>query len=149
MDIGESYPVNLADKQVIIPGTGQDPVDLTAARDLATALALLVKATTWEPYTYISGVKTCWNELAELVQQHYPDTNIKHLGLGQILDTIQKSEDEDEILAAQYQMFAPLRAGSLDPVKVEEHRRKYFPGVNFRSPKELIIAAKCDGSVIV
>ncbi|KAL4932877.1 uncharacterized protein BDV17DRAFT_279229 [Aspergillus undulatus] len=73
MDAGEAFPIDLASKKIVIPGTGNDPVDVTAARDLATALALLVNAPSWEPYTYISGEKTSWNKLAELVQQRYHD----------------------------------------------------------------------------
>jgi nucleoside-diphosphate-sugar epimerase len=149
-DIGEAFPIDLSSKTIIIPGTGNDLFDVTAARDLAKALALLVKAPSWEQYIYISGEQTCFNDLARLVQQRYPGmSNIQHTGLGQILDTIQSSTDEAEVLLAHYKIVAPLGGGSFDPRKVEAQRQKYFSGMAFRTPKQLIEGVERDPNVIV
>ncbi|KAB8069781.1 hypothetical protein BDV29DRAFT_198409 [Aspergillus leporis] len=149
-DIGEAFPIDLGNKRIIIPGTGRDPVEVTAARDLAAALALLAKVPSWEPYVYVSGTKTCWNELASLVQRRYPDMrDVQHVGLGKILDTIQTSTDEMEVLVSHYMLFTPLGAGSFDPVKVEAHRRKFFPGLVFRSPEQLIDEVEKNGDKVV
>ncbi|KAL2813826.1 hypothetical protein BJX63DRAFT_442710 [Aspergillus granulosus] len=138
MDAGEAFPIDLTAKKIAIPGTGNDPVDITAARDLATALALLANEPSWEPYIYISGEKTSWNKLAELVQQHYHDvTDVQHIGLGQILQTIQTSEDEIEVLISHYKLV------------VQAHRKKFFPGMIFRKPQDLIDAAKEYPTIIV
>ncbi|KAF7585970.1 hypothetical protein BBP40_009761 [Aspergillus hancockii] len=138
-DIGEAFPIDLENKRVVIPGTGKDSVDVTTARDVAAALAVLAKTPSWEPYVYVSGSKTCWNDLANLVQRRYPDVrDVRHVGLGKILDKIQTSTDEMEVLISHYMLFTPLGAGSFDPVKVEAHRRKYFSGLVFRSPEQLL-----------
>lgn len=138
-DPGPAFPVDLTAKCVIIPGTGNDPIDLTAARDLAAGLAMLANAPAWETHTYMSGAKTCWNDVAKLVQQYYPQVDkVQRLGLGQILHTIQTSEDEEEVLISHYQMFTPLGAGSFSPDLVERDRRKFFTGLKFRTPEELI-----------
>jgi nucleoside-diphosphate-sugar epimerase len=149
-DAGEAFPVDITAKKIAIPGTGNDLVDVTAARDLATALALLVNAPSWEPYIYISGEKTTWNKLAELVQQRYHDvTDVQHIGLGQILQTIQTSADEIEVLIAHYKLVVPLQTASLPPEKVQAHRKKFFPGMTFRKPHDLIDAVKERPAIIV
>lgn len=150
MDAGEAFPIDITSKKIIIPGTGNDPVDVTAARDLARALALLVSQSSWEPHTYISGEKTTWNELAMLVQQHYAEMqDAQHIGLGQILHTIQTSDDEIEVLISHYKLVVPLQACSLDPKNVEAHRQKFFPGMVFRKPHQLIEEARQNPSGIV
>lgn len=141
-DAGPAFPVDLSANRIIIPGIGNDLIDVTAARDLAAALAMLAVAPKWETYTYISGVQTCWNDLAKLVQRYYPHIDqVQRLGLGQILDTIQTSEDEVKILVAHYQMFTPLGAGSFSSDLVERDRRKFFSGFKFRTPEQLVIEA--------
>ncbi|KAE8419975.1 hypothetical protein BDV36DRAFT_250304 [Aspergillus pseudocaelatus] len=149
-DAGEAFPIDITSKKITIPGTGDDPVDVTAARDLARALALLISKSSWEPYTYISGEKTTWNELAKLVQQQYVEMkDIQHIGLGQILHTIQSSNNEVEVLMSHYKLIVPLRACSLDPKKVEAHRQKFFSSMTFRKPRELIEEAFQDPNRIV
>lgn len=76
-------------------------------------------------------------------------TEVKRIGLGHILDTIQTSTDEIELLISHYQIFTPLRAGSLDPEMVQRHRRKFFAGLNFRTPEQLINEAFSNGDTIV
>ncbi|OQE87094.1 hypothetical protein PENNAL_c0020G02756 [Penicillium nalgiovense] len=131
-DAGPAFPIDLRANQIIIPGIGNDPVDVTSARDLAVVLAMLANAPSWEPY------------------QRYPSvTEVKRIGLGHILDTIQTSTDEIELLISHYQIFMPLRAGSLDPEMVQRHRRKFFAGLNFRTPEQLINEAFSNGDTIV
>ncbi|KAB8275967.1 hypothetical protein BDV30DRAFT_247108 [Aspergillus minisclerotigenes] len=134
MDIGEGFPIDTIRNRIVIPRTGKDAVDLTATRDFATALTLLANAPVWEPYVYVSGAKTCWNDLAQLVQKRYPAMReVKRVGLAQILGTMQNSTDQEELLLAHYQIFVPLGAVSFDPDKVEADRRKFFAGLDFRS----------------
>ncbi|KAK2798360.1 hypothetical protein FQN51_007760 [Onygenales sp. PD_10] len=149
-DIGETFAVNITDKKIDIPGTGKEVLDVTVARDLAKSLALLAEAPSWEPYTYISGEKTCWNDLANLVQQRWPGAwDVKYTGLGKILDTIQTSTDEEEILNCHYKLFVPLGAGHLDQKKVEAHRQKFFPGLQFRTTREIIDEVQKNPDVVV
>ena len=147
---GPAFPIDLEANRIVIPGTGNDSVDVTAARDLAVALAMLANAPAWERYIYISGEKITRNNLSRLVQERYPTVkDVKRIGLGQILDTIQTSTDEVEVLLAHYQMFTPLRAGSSDPEIVQRHRRKSFASLDFRTPEYFINEAFLNSDTIV
>ncbi|KAE8345022.1 hypothetical protein BDV24DRAFT_148464 [Aspergillus arachidicola] len=127
MNIGEGFPIDAIRNRIVIPGTGKDAVDVTATRDLAT------------PYVYVSGTKTCWNDLAQLVQKRYPA----------IREVKRNSTDQEELLLAHYQTFVPLGAVSFDPGKVEAHRRKFFAGLQFRSPGQLIDEVEEDPDKVV
>ena len=118
---------------------GKDAVDVTSTRDLAIALALLAIAPVWKPYVYVSGTKRCWNDLALLIQERYPAMREgKRVGSAQIPGTIQNSTDEEELLLAHYQIYVPLGAVSLDPEKVEAHRRKFFDEVEEYTDKVVL-----------
>ncbi|KAE8316094.1 hypothetical protein BDV41DRAFT_585792 [Aspergillus transmontanensis] len=127
MNIGEGFPIDTIRNRIVIPGTGKDAVDVTATRDLATALALL------------ANTPTCWNDLAQLVQKRYLA----------IREVKRNSIDQEEFLLAHYQIFVPLGAVSFDPDKVEAHRRKFFAGLQFRSPGQLIDEVEEDPDKVV
>ncbi|KAE8333956.1 hypothetical protein BDV39DRAFT_211988 [Aspergillus sergii] len=59
------------------------------------------------------------------------------------------STDQEELLLAHYQIFVPLGAVSFDPDKVEAHRRKFFAGLQFRSPGQLIDEVEEDPDKVV
>ncbi|EXJ53488.1 uncharacterized protein A1O5_13264 [Cladophialophora psammophila CBS 110553] len=60
-DIGEAFPLNIATKTVVIPGTGRELLDFVSARDASKGIGALLKAPqgSWEPYTYLSGCSLC------------------------------------------------------------------------------------------
>ncbi|KAH7139887.1 hypothetical protein B0J13DRAFT_609063 [Dactylonectria estremocensis] len=113
-DIGEAFPINLAENKILIPGSGKEAVNITWARDVAKALSALVSAPTWEPYTYITGEQTCWNDVANIIRQRYgPGMQTEHRTLYQLLETLKESKDETALLIAEYQIFSVARAGAL------------------------------------
>ncbi|KAL6230337.1 hypothetical protein BDW75DRAFT_74537 [Aspergillus navahoensis] len=99
-DIGDSFPVNLADGRMVIPGTGREAVDFTAAGDLARGIAALVNAPsgTWERYIYLSGEQTTLQNLGEQVRKKYPDVkfDVQHLSLRELVNVVRDTKDEGE-----------------------------------------------------
>ena len=137
-DIGEFHPINWADvdNKIVIPGTGNEPVDFTWARDVVRGLASLVKAPpgSWEPYTFMSGERSCWNVTAKIIQQKYrPDSPIEHLSLHTVAEMIKIPKDENTLILADYYLLSISQACANPSDKVQAHKEKYFPGVRFRT----------------
>lgn len=135
-DIGELHPINWADDKIVIPGTGNEPIDFTWARDVVRGLASLVKAPTgsWEPYTFMSGEHSCWNDSTKLFKLKYrPNISIEHLSLHIVAEMIEKAQDENVLMLTDYYLVSISRAMGIPPDKVQEHRQKYFQGVFFRT----------------
>ncbi|QKX58563.1 uncharacterized protein TRUGW13939_05688 [Talaromyces rugulosus] len=139
-DIGECHPVNWADGQkIVIPGTGNEPVDFTWARDAAKGLSSLVKTPpgSWEPYTFMSGERSCWNDAAMLIKQkHLPNITIKHISLHTVVEMIKASKDEDTMILADYYLLSISQACAIPLEKAQAQKEKYFPSVRFRTLRE-------------
>ncbi|RDA82873.1 hypothetical protein CP532_0397 [Ophiocordyceps camponoti-leonardi (nom. inval.)] len=144
-DYGDFCPVNLTGGTIVIPGSGTEKIDLTWARDVAKALAKLVTAPVWEPYTFISGEHTCWNDVASLVRKRYPEVKVEHQSLYKIVEKLKTTlssssssskvdaDDDDTMLLVDHQLWSISQACSLPPEKVKAQREELFPGVHFRS----------------
>nr|AQV04222.1 SwnR [Chaetothyriaceae sp.] len=141
-DIGVFHPTNWGGSdKIVVPGTGAEPVDFTWARDVVRGLASLVKAPrgSWEPYTFMSGERSCWNDTAELFRRKYrPDTPIEHVSLRTVAEMIRtaKADDEDTLTLADYYLLSISQACGNPPDKVRRHREKYFPDIRFRTVQE-------------
>ncbi|KAK2836989.1 hypothetical protein FQN49_006520 [Arthroderma sp. PD_2] len=141
-DIGKFHPINWGEDKIVIPGTGNEPVDFTWARDVARGLALLVKAPpgSWEPYTFMSGERSCWNDAAKLIKQKYrPNIPIEHLSLHTVAEMIKTAKDENTLILADYYLLSISQACAIPPGKVQSHKEKYFPGVRFRTLRDGLI----------
>ena len=151
-DIGEFHPMNWVDAKIVIPGAGNEPVDFTWARDVARGLASLVKAPpgSWESYTFMSGERSCWNDIAKLIKQKYhPDIPIEHRSLHTVAEMIKKAEDENTLILADYYLLSISQACANPPDKVQAHRKKYFPGVSFQTLQDgLSQYDKCPNSIL-
>ncbi|CAG7932849.1 unnamed protein product [Penicillium olsonii] len=146
-DIGPAFPIDLANRKIIIPGTGKEPIHVTSARDLAKALVLLLESRNWETYTYISGEKTCWADVADIVTKKYSGFSVSHKSQAE-LEKI-AGEDGDDRVVAEYQLFSIIGAACFDETKLQEQREKYFKGLHFRSVGEILEAAETDRRNIV
>lgn len=138
-DIDEFHPVDRTNGKIVIPGTGDEPVDFTWARDVARGLASLVNASpgSWESYTFMSGERSCWNDVVKLVQQNYhPDIKIQHMSLYAVVEMVKAAEDENTLILADYYLLAISQACALPLSKVQAHREKYFPEIQFRTVQE-------------
>ncbi|KAH7114612.1 hypothetical protein EDB81DRAFT_822345 [Dactylonectria macrodidyma] len=148
-DIGDAVPVNLADGRIVIPGTGKEPVDATWVRDVATALASLVDAPAWEPYTFVSGERTCWHDVAKVIKERNPSLTMQHKSLYDLTEIIRTSKDEDLLLEVDQQIYSLSYASSMPQDKVQAHRQKYFPGVRFRTLQDGLAEFDGDVNIIV
>ncbi|KPM42086.1 hypothetical protein AK830_g4483 [Neonectria ditissima] len=135
-DIGNFHPVNWLDSKIVIPGTGHEPVDFTWARDVVQGLESLIKAPpgSWEPYTFMSGERSCWNDAAELIKQNYClDFPIQHLSLHTIAEMMKTAKDEETQMLMDYYLLSISQACAIPSERVRVHREKYFPAVCFRT----------------
>ena len=151
-DIGEFHPINWVDDKIVIPGTGNEPVDFTWARDVVRGLASLVKAPpgSWEPYTFMSGERSCWNDTAKIVQQKYrPDSPIEHRSLHTVAEMMKAAKDENTLILADYYLLSISQACANPSDKVQAHREKFFPGVRFRTLQDgLSQVDECPDSIL-
>ncbi|KAJ6444839.1 NADH(P)-binding domain-containing protein [Purpureocillium lavendulum] len=133
-DIGDAHPVDLSKRTMVIPGTGNEPINFTWARDIAKALAHLVGVPGWEPHTYISGERSCWNKVAALLEEAYQiDLKTTHVSLYEITESVRTAKDENSLFLADHHLFSISHASSLPEAKVTAHREKYFRGIRFRT----------------
>lgn len=138
-NIGKFHPMNWEDGKIVIPGTGNEPVDFTWARDVARGLASLVNTPSgsWEAYTFMSGERSCWNDTVKLIKQkYYPEIPIEHRSLHTVVEMIKEAKSEDTLILADYYLLSISQACANPSEKVLAHKTKYFPSVNFRSLRD-------------
>ncbi|KXH65060.1 hypothetical protein CSAL01_03956 [Colletotrichum salicis] len=150
-DGGDAIPVNVAGQSMLIPGTGNEPLNMTAVRDVTRAVGKLLFAQSWERYTYISGGKATWNEVVPLMKETYPQMSVKYRSLAEYIENIVANPDPngEERIISEYGIFSASRAGDLPIDKVAAHREKHFSGIKFRGPRELLAEVEKDLEVIV
>ncbi|KAA8649952.1 hypothetical protein EYZ11_001004 [Aspergillus tanneri] len=152
-DIGDAFPVNLAEKRMVIPGSGKELVTITAARDMTRAIVALLQAPagSWEPFTYVSGEKTTWRQVAEQVRVKYPHIQfeVQYISLTQLITAVCEATTDEARFYAEYSIFSVSNAANFDTVKVEAQRGKYFKDINFRNVQELLDEADKNPEVVL
>ncbi|KAH7374516.1 hypothetical protein B0T11DRAFT_219198 [Plectosphaerella cucumerina] len=148
-DPGDASPINLTTKTITIPGSGKEQLDITPVRDVVKALAKLVQAPKWERYTYVSGEKTTWNEIADLLQEQHGKMTVQYHSLYQLIEDIVQAKDEEARIIAEYGIFSASGAGSLPPAKVAAQRESLFKGIRFRTARDLLEEIERNPDVIV
>ncbi|KAK1636120.1 hypothetical protein BDP81DRAFT_33795 [Colletotrichum phormii] len=150
-DGGDAIPVNVTGESMLIPGTGNEPLDMTAVRDVVRAVGKLLFAQSWERSTYVSGGKATWNDVVPLMKEKYPQMSVKYRSLAEYIEDIVANPDPngEERIIAEYGIFSASHAGDLPVDKVAAHREKYFSGIKFRGPSELLAEVEKDPEVVV
>ena len=149
-DIGQFHPVDLGAKSIRIPGTGEEPIGFTAARDVAKAVAqLFATSTEWEDTTYVCGETTTWNRLTEKLVAAGLVDQVVHRSLATVVSDIEAAKSEDDVLAAKYELWSVSGAGSLPKDKVLSQKKKYFSNVHFRGIDEFLQEGYQDSQSIV
>lgn len=139
-DIGPYFPVDFHTNTMKIPGTGNERIEFTAARDYAKAVAaLFATSTPWDKITYIGGDLITWNELAKLMEKHGHKFEVSYRPFELLQKQIAEAKTEDEVIAAQYEDWSVSGAGFLPQDKLKEQAEKYFKGVHFRSVEEFLV----------
>jgi uncharacterized protein YbjT (DUF2867 family) len=150
-DIGDAFPINLAEKRMVIPGTGGEKVDWISARDLARGIVSLVKVPMgeWGRYVYLSGERMSCDRLAAVVKEKYPDVEFdrQYLSLRVLVNAVRDAKDDFERIEAEYKIVIPSGSGGFEEGVVEQDRERYFKDVKFRTVKE-VLDAGCQGVIV-
>ena len=145
-DIGDYHPVNLDNKTMIIPGTGDELIALTSIRDACRALVRLFDFDKWDAIIYVCGETTTWNKVAALMSERIPALKVSHRSQQDLQKQIDDAESEEKVIAAQYDMWSISGAGFLPQEKLKSQQQKYFHGLKFRTVEEFLSDAdKADG----
>lgn len=147
-EIGPYHPIDWAAGTMAIPGTGDEKITFTLARDMAKAVAALISQEGWDAVTYVSGETSSWNGAAKLLERHGKVLKISYRPKA-LLEKAIASGSEDESLVAQFEMWSVSGGAYVPQEKVERQRKNYFSEVKFRSIEDLVTAADGDKSLIV
>ncbi|KAI5898200.1 NAD(P)-binding protein [Schizophyllum commune H4-8] len=143
------WPLDLKTGRVLVPGTGEEPIGLTAARDVARAAVKLVDASAWDPITYVCGENTTWNKLIRDVEEFYKRKfDVSYLSIDEIktaLEVHKNDEDPSALWKAYMDEWNYTGASALPWDKVESQRRRFFRDIKFRTVRELLEDAHADG----
>jgi nucleoside-diphosphate-sugar epimerase len=137
-DIGYFHPVDLGEKTLKIPGTGNEPIAFTAARDCARAIAQLVTKDDWEETTYIAGETTTWNAINEKLAGRGLHLTTIYRPVAELERIVAAAESEDTVIAAQYDLWSTSGAGELPREKLLKQATKFFQGVKIRTVDEFL-----------
>lgn len=149
-DIDDFHPVNFKMNTMTIPGTGEEPISFTAARDTAKAIAKLIDQNNWEPTTFVCGETATWNSVAKLLSKYGKALDMRYVPLQELQATIAEGNPgHDDVIAAQYAEFSLTGGAVLPQEKVECQKQKFFNGLKIRSLEDLVRKAKENPGVIV
>lgn len=142
-DIGDCHPVDFVKQTMIIPGTGDEPITCTAARDMCKAIAMLYGLREWPSITYLSGQATSWNEVKNILQEHGHKLNVTYRSVDSLETAVRESgSEEDDILVAQFGLWSTSGATRVPQAKCAEQQKRLFSDIRFRSIRELLNATQ-------
>ncbi|KAJ8612053.1 hypothetical protein MRB53_037604 [Persea americana] len=139
-DIGPWYPIQFPKGKMIIPGTGDEKFATTCVRDVAKALAVLVKAEKWEKTIYIQGEETTFNKILQLLQKRGKKLDVSYVSVAEYEKMLANAAPDDfqTITLAQFGLWTPSGDLQLDQKKVKHHKERYFKELHFLSQGELL-----------
>ncbi|KAK7212662.1 hypothetical protein V2G26_019840 [Clonostachys chloroleuca] len=148
-DMREGSLINYNVKEILVPNSLTDTIDMTSARDVIRGLAALVRAPEWDQFTFMSGEKTSWENIAKLIHRRHPDFVARVKTLNQIIDLLAPGNSDDDILFAQLLLYSASGAATCPEQAVSQQRKKLFGTVTFRSLEDLLSAVEQDPQIIV
>lgn len=137
-DIDDFHPVNFKTGIITIPGTGNEPIGMTSARDGVKAVVKLFSEEKWESVTYVRGEDTTWNEVKDLLISKQNNFKVVYVSVEDLNKTIEKSKDEDAVFVAQFGMWSASGSTRVPAAKAAEQKKTYFKDVRFRDVRDLI-----------
>ncbi|KIM92610.1 hypothetical protein OIDMADRAFT_36481 [Oidiodendron maius Zn] len=143
-DIGEYHPINLSENTFKIPGTGEEPIGFTSARDAARAIVRLMSYDEWEPIIYVCGETATWNKVKDIIIKRGGNPLVSYRPKEMVQRQIDDAESYDKVTSAQYEMWSISGAGLLPQEKLDKQRAKYFDGLKFRTIEEFLDDADCE-----
>lgn len=154
VDIGTLHPLDHNTNTMTIPGEGNTPITMVAARDVAKAVAyIMASETKWRSIIHIQGDIISWLDMAELVKKSgvIPDLTVQFEDLAPLQKAFSTFEPSalDERIEALIKLFGPLGAATFDAAEVEKDCLDYYPEFKLRKVSELTAAVIADPEVIV
>jgi len=144
-DIGENHPVDLTAGTMRIPGTGDEKVAFTPVRDAAKAIVRLFEFRDWDPIIYVCGETTTWNTVAEKMKGRVSGLKIIYRSKEVLEKQVADAGSDEEVIAAQYEIWSISGAGFLPQEKLARQQEKYFNGLKFRTIDEFLADADKEG----
>lgn len=143
-DIDEFHPVDFKKGRIEVPGTGEEGISMTSAKDVAGAVVRLFESgERWEEMVFVCGETTCWNAVGEVLRDEGWELEVGYEGVEELERTVREGKEEDEeVLVAQFGLWSASGATEVPGEKVMEHREKYFKGLEFRGVRQLIREGK-------
>lgn len=129
----EGSLIDFDKEEFLIPGSLQDSIDVTLARDVVKALVALVNGPNWAPYTFMSGQRVTWQEIVDVIRQKRPGFTVRVNTLNEIIDTLMPGNSEHQITFAQLQLYSASGAARCPEREVAKLKQEYFQDVNFHT----------------
>lgn len=137
-DIGDYHPVDFHKGKITIPGSGDEPIAFTAARDGAKAIAQLMSLGKWEPITYVAGEMSSWNKVADILDKRGYHLKKSYRPVALLHQQVERAETEEQVIAAQYELWSVSGAGFLPQDKLKRQAETCFKGIKFRTIEEVM-----------
>lgn len=148
-DIGDYHPVDFQKGTITIPGTGDEPIAFTAARDGAKAIAQLMSHDNWEATTYVCGETSSWNKVADVLDKRGYSLKKSYRPASLLREQVERAETEEQVIAAQYEIWSVSGAGFLPQEKLKRQAESLFKGLKFRTVEEVMEDAAKNPDVAV
>lgn len=149
-DLSPLFALDLRTETMTIPGMGHEPFSITSARDVAKAVAQMLKSKSkWRPFTYVQGQETTWLKIADAVKTHggLLDLKIEFESVDELAKVLEHSESTEEALVAEFKLYAPTGKLTFDQSKVQRDRTEFFPDLRLYSVAEALEAVKKEPSM--
>lgn len=147
-DIGSFHPVDWAAGTMTIPGTGDEKITFTSARDAAKAVAQLVDKDNWDTVTYVSGETSSWNQVREVLAKHGKNLVVKYRSEAIIQNDVQNGS-QNECLLGQFEMWSVSGGAFVPQGTMANQKQKFFKDVPFRTVEKIVELADKDSTIIV
>eukprot|EP01119_Soliformovum_irregulare_P015644 TRINITY_DN4428_c0_g1_i1.p1 TRINITY_DN4428_c0_g1~~TRINITY_DN4428_c0_g1_i1.p1 ORF type:complete len:310 (-),score=68.01 TRINITY_DN4428_c0_g1_i1:11-940(-) len=146
------WPLDIDARKIKIPGSGDDPLSFTWARDVARAMLKLVEAPKWEEYIYVVGDTLTWHQAIKLVEELKGiKFEVTYRSLDEIRQSIKDHQNDanpKDLWLAYMDLWNALGASAM-PEKAYHQRSKYFSGLHFSTVKELIESAEKNPDLVL
>ncbi|TFY83558.1 hypothetical protein EWM64_g465 [Hericium alpestre] len=138
-----------------IPGTGEEKIGWTAARDVVKALIKLIEVPRgeWPEEVYVSGEQATWHQAMRWVEDLHGQKfkSVTYTSPASVYRDIVDYHDDPEnvgkLLLAYMDEWNFSGASATPTDIVEEQRRKFFPDIHFHSVKEIMEIGEREGHI--
>ncbi|KAG8530084.1 uncharacterized protein KY384_005566 [Bacidia gigantensis] len=138
------FPIDAEKWHATLRGTGDEVQSMTRARDTGRAVVELCKAKEWEPYTFISGEWTTFNQAIKELESYYGTAfslvSTSYPLMHAITQVLSKADEgfTFEIALAQVEEMIVEESFTFPKEKTLAQREKYLGGMKFMSFRDLL-----------